>query len=103
MTERCCQRCSKNLPPGSLAYVIQIKVFSGFDGVLSEASEDLEQQLGHLFEQVKESDPEALEREVYEEYNLILCKNCRDRFVNETLHPWGGSFRVPKGPGHILH
>ena len=103
MTERRCQRCSKKLRPGSLAYVVQIKVFSDFDGVLSEPGEDLEQQLRQWVEQVKESDPEALEREVYEEYSLLLCKSCRDRFVGETRHPWEGPFRVSRDPGHILH
>ena len=103
MTERCCQRCSKNIPPGSLAYVVQIKVFSDFDGVLPEPGEDLDRQLKQWVEQVKESDPEALEREVYEEYSLILCKSCRDRFVDETQHPWEGPFRVPGRSGHILH
>lgn len=103
MTERHCQRCGKDIRPGSLVYVVQVKVFSDFDGVLPEPGEDLDRQLTKLVEQVKESDPEALEKEVYEEYSLLLCKSCRDRFVDETRHPWEGPFRIPEGPGHILH
>jgi hypothetical protein len=102
-TERRCQRCSKKLLPGSLAYVVQIEVFSDFDGVLPEAVEDLEQQLREWVEEAEESDPEALEMEVHEAFSLLLCKSCRDRFVDETRHPWEGPFRILKDPGPLLH
>ena len=35
-------------------------------------------------EEIKLRDPEELEKEVFQEIGLLLCKTCRDRFVRET-------------------
>jgi hypothetical protein len=102
MEERNCFRCGKGLYPGSLFYVIQIRVLSGFDGILMESTEDIDQQLNQLLEQAQHSDPVKLEKEVYEEITLIVCKSCRDRFVDDLQHPWEGPFRVRKDPDPIL-
>jgi hypothetical protein len=101
--ERSCFRCGKGLQPGSLFYVVHIKVFSGFDGILSEPAEEIDQQLKELIEQTQQLDPKELEKDVYEEITLIVCKSCRDRFVDEIQHPWGGPFQIQKDPDSILH
>ena len=103
MEERNCARCGKDLRPGSLYYVVHIKVFSGFDGILSEPAEGIDRQLKGLLEEVQQSDPEELEKEVYEEITLMMCKSCRDRLVDEIRHPWEGPFRIRKDPDAILH
>jgi hypothetical protein len=103
MRERHCRRCGKTLFPGSLSYVVHIKVFADFDGVILESEEEIDQQWSRLMKQVDESDPEALEKEVHEELMLFLCKSCRDRFVDEIEHPWEGPLRVSKGSGDYLH
>jgi hypothetical protein len=103
MKERNCFRCGKGLEPGSLFYVVHIKVFSGFDGILSEPAEGIDQQLKELLEEVQQVDPKELERDVYEEITLIVCKSCRDRFVDDLQHPWEGPFRIRKDPDSILH
>ncbi len=103
MEERHCFRCGKRLQPGGLNYVVNIRVFADFDGILLEPEEGVDQQLRHLFRQVEEMDPEELEKEVYEEFNLLLCKSCRDRFVDETQHPWEGPFRIKGGSETTLH
>jgi len=100
---RKCFRCGKELPPGSLIYVTQIRVFAGFDGILLEPEEGIEQQLEHLLKQVEESNPEDLEKEVYQEFTLILCKSCRDRLVDEIEYPWEGPFQIRRGPGRFIH
>lgn len=94
--ERSCFRCGKDLPPGSLTYVTQIRIFAGFDGLLLEPEEGVDRQLRKLLKQVEQSDPEELEKEVYQEFHLILCKSCRDRLVDEIQHPWGS-------PGRFIH
>lgn len=91
-----CFRCGKELMPGSLFYVTQIKVFAGFDGILPEPEEDIDRQLRRLLTQVERSNPGDLEKEVYQEFHLILCKSCRDRLVDEIEHPWGS-------PGRFIH
>ncbi len=88
-----CFRCGKGLPLGSLSYVAQIRIFAGFDGVLLEPEEGVEGQLERLLKQVEKSNPEDLEKEVYQEFHLILCKSCRDRLVDEIEHPWGNPSR----------
>jgi hypothetical protein len=103
MEERNCFRCGKELQPGSLFYVVLIKVVSGFDGILSEPAEGIDRQLKELLEQVLHQAPRELEKDVYEEITLIICKSCRDRFVDEIQHPWEGPFRIRKEPDSILH
>jgi len=103
MKEKNCFRCGKGFQPGSLFYVVHIKVFSGFDGILSEPPEGVDQQLKGLLEAVQDLDPKELEKEVYEEITLIVCKSCRDRFVDDIRNPWEGPFRIRKGPDSLLH
>jgi hypothetical protein len=98
-----CFRCGKELPLGSLTYVTQIRIFAGFDNILLEPEEGVDQQLRHLLKQVEQSNPEDLEKEVYQEFNLILCKSCRDRLVDEIEHPWEGPFQIRRGPGRFIH
>ena len=103
MNERKCMRCGIELPYGSLVYVVQVKVFADFDGVILESEEENPQPLDQLLEQIKNRDAKDLEKEVFEEFTLILCKSCRDRFVEET-HPLEERFsHLPKGPDRILH
>jgi hypothetical protein len=98
-----CFRCGKGLEPGSLFYVVYIRVVSGFDGILSEPAEGIDQQLKSLLEEVQQLDPKELEKDVYEEITLIMCKSCRDRFVDEIQHPWEGPFQIRTDPDSLLH
>ncbi len=101
--ERNCFRCGKRLEPGSLFYMIHVKVFSGFDGILSEHAEGIDQQLAGLLEATENLDPKEMEKEIYEEITLIVCKSCRDRFVEDLRHPWEGPFQIRKDPDSFLH
>jgi hypothetical protein len=83
--------------------VIHIEVFAGFDGVLLEPEEGIDKQLRRLMDQIEKSDSKELEKEVYEEFTLLLCKSCRDRFVEELEHPWEGPFQIRKDPDRIIH
>jgi hypothetical protein len=103
MSERTCWRCGKELPPGGLTYVVHIRVFAGFDGLLLEPEGGIDRQLKQILEQIEGADPKELEKDVYEEFTLLLCKSCRDRFVDETQHPWEGPFQIKKDPERIIH
>ncbi len=98
-----CFRCGKELEPGGLFYVVHIEVLSGFDGILSEPAEEIDKQLRDLIEQAQHLDPKELEKDVYEEITLVVCKSCRDRFVEEIQHPWEGPFRIRKDPDSLVH
>lgn len=101
--EKRCFRCGKDLPPGSLYYVVHVRVFSGFDGFVNEPEEGVDQSLRQLLEQINSLDPEALEKEVYEEITLMVCKPCRDHLVNVIKQPWEGPFQIQRDPDPILH
>ncbi len=103
MKEKNCFRCGRSLEPGNLFYVVHMKIFSGFDGVLSEPGEGFDDQLKDLIEVAQNLDPKELENDVYEEITLIVCKSCRDRFVDDVRHPWEGPFRIRKDPDSFLH
>ncbi|MFB3886144.1 MAG: hypothetical protein ACE144_13030 [Thermodesulfobacteriota bacterium] len=103
MNERTCWRCGKGLPAGGLNYVVHIRVFAGFDGLLLEPEEGVDRELRRLADQIENADPSQLEKDVYEELTLVLCKSCRDRFVDEIRHPWEGPFQIRKDPAPTLH
>jgi hypothetical protein len=103
MEERQCLRCGLKLPYGSLAYVVNVKVFAAFDGVILESEEETQHPLEELLGQIKDADPKTLEKEVYEEFSVVLCKGCRDRFVEEAKNPWESQFRMTKGSDTLLH
>jgi len=103
MRQKNCFRCGKELQPGSPFYVVHIRVVSGFDGILTEAPEGIDEELKELIEQAQHLDPSELEKDVYEEITLVVCKSCRDRFVDEIQHPWEGPFRIRKDPDSFLH
>ncbi len=98
-----CFRCGKELPPGSLNYVVNIRIFAGFDGFLLEPEGDVDRHIEEIIKEIEQYDPEELEKEVYEEFTMLLCKSCRDRFVKETRHPWEGPFHISKGPDRFIH
>lgn len=103
LEERSCFRCGKVIKPGAVSYLVNIRVFSNFDGILLEPEQGVDKELEKLLKQLEESTPEELERDVYEEFTLILCKSCRDRFVNETRYPWEGPFKMRNDSGRIIH
>lgn len=103
MAEQHCMRCGKRLPSADLAYVVQIRVFAGFDGLISEPEEGVDRQLAQILDQIEKADPAELEKEVYEEFTLILCKSCRDRFVDEAKHPWEGPLQIRRDPDRFIH
>src|SRR4030042_3854081 len=102
MSERTCWRCGKELPPEGLNYVIHIEVFAGFDGVLLEPEEGVDRQLRRLMDQIEKSNSKELEKEVYEAFTSVVCKSCRDRFVDEIERPLEGPFQIRKVPDRII-
>jgi len=74
------------LKPGSLKYLVSIKVVADFDGVIGEVEGDIEELMDGLLRQMEGMDAEDLERDVYEELDLLLCKGCKDHFVRNPLN-----------------
>jgi hypothetical protein len=79
-------RCGRILKPGSLKYLVNIKVVADFDGVINEGEGDIDEMINDVLKQIEDMDAEELERDVYEELNLVLCKICKDHFVRHSLN-----------------
>jgi len=75
-----CFRCGKYLHPGGLKYRVDLTIASAFNGVIDEQYE--EEEIERLVEEIKQMDPEELEKEVYQELTVTLCNNCRKGLIN---------------------
>ena len=103
VNKRHCSRCGKELNPGRAFYTACIRVFAGFDGVLLEPEGETDRQLEQAIEETHQWTPEELEKDVYEEITLLLCKSCRDRFIHEAQYPWEGPFQTWRNPDGMIH
>lgn len=89
MVDTFCIRCGRNLPPGSLKYIVDLQVYADFDGYLSEEEAEVGIRLRRILEEVEQKDQEDLEQEVYLRQVYLICKDCRDRFLSNPLNiPW---------------
>ncbi len=75
-----CERCGKYLRPGGLKYRVDITITSAFNGVIDEHYE--EGEIKELVEEIKQMDPDELEKEVYQELTMTLCKDCRSGLID---------------------
>src|SRR3989338_9442068 len=80
-----CYCCERELPEGSLKYIVEIKSFADFDGYLEEYEGDVEGGITELLETIESMDVKALEDDVVKELIFILCKTCRDRFTEDPF------------------
>jgi hypothetical protein len=55
-----CHSCGKELPRGSLKYVIEIKSFADFDGYLEEYPGDVEEGINDLLDAIEHADPGSI-------------------------------------------
>jgi len=67
-----CLKCGRYLSPGSLKYVVHIKIYADFDGFLSLSDEASEADMDRILEGIESRSPEDLERDVYQEIGLLL-------------------------------
>lgn len=80
-----CHNCGRELQKGSLKYVVEIRSFADFDGYLGETEGEVEEGINELLSIMADLDPEVLEEDVTSEYVYILCKSCRDRFIDDPF------------------
>jgi hypothetical protein len=88
MDDPFCIRCGKLLPSGSLKYIVDLRVYADFDGVLID-EEEVQDNIGRLLEAIEIKGQVELEEEVYLHQVYLICKDCRDRFLSNPLNiPW---------------
>lgn len=89
MMDSFCIRCGRNLPQGSLKYVVDLQVYADFDGYLPEEEGDLQVRMKRLVEEMEFKDKAGLQADVYLRQVYLICKDCRDRFLSNPLNiPW---------------
>ena len=88
---------------GSLKYVIDISISADFDGILLEPDGDINDEYERLLSEIEDLEEEDLERDVYQDFNFILCKRCKDQWTQEILET--GSNRTPFNNdfSHFVH
>lgn len=81
-----CNHCGKELPVGSLKYIVDITIFADYDEFIEEADEgDIENKIEEILENIEAIEPKRLEDDVYQEIFLILCKPCRDKLKKSLI------------------
>ena len=80
-----CDSCSRELPSGALKYVVELKSFADFDGYLEKYEGDIEEGIEYLLDVMVQIDAKDLEEDVSKELVYILCKECRDKLMNDPF------------------
>ncbi len=103
MSYQICFRCGRRLPFGSLKYVINISISADFDGILLEPDGDINDEYERLLSEIEDLDEEALERDVYQDFDFILCNSCKDQWTREILETGGSRTPFNNDFSHFIH
>ena len=87
-----CHSCGKELPKGSLKYIVEIRTFADFDGYLEEYEGDVEEGINELLDTMENMDAKTIEEDVSKELIYILCKGCMERFTSDPFQTGKVSF-----------
>ncbi len=98
-----CNHCGKNLPEGSLRYVVDITICADYDGFIDEEEDNIEDKIEEILDSLDDKDAKILEEDVYQELSLILCKSCKDRLRKNFIPHSGFSLVDLEGRKSTLH
>jgi hypothetical protein len=96
-----CQRCEKEFHHESPRYIVEIKSFEDFDGLLEDTTGKIDGEIIDLLKQIEDIDLQALEDDAYQEIRFILCKDCKDQFVRNPFHPYKDYLYIEETKGTI--
>ncbi|MFQ5480430.1 MAG: hypothetical protein ACE5DW_04050 [Thermodesulfobacteriota bacterium] len=81
-----CQNCGLDISPEALKYVVEIRSFADFDGYIDEDnSGGIEDDINTFLDAMEDMDITKVYEEVSKDLILILCKKCRDNFMDDPL------------------
>jgi hypothetical protein len=81
-------------------YVLDVRGYAAYDPLeitRADLDRDLDAEMRHTLEDLRERDPRALEEEVHNEFRFDLCPRCWKRFLRNPLGGLGG---VEKSQGN---
>ncbi len=96
-----CHSCGRDLPKGTLKYIVEIRIFADFDGCLEEYDGELDEGLNELLDAMENADMKTLEEDVSKELIYILCKNCRDKFTSDPFQTGRAIFEGEDAKGTV--
>lgn len=86
-----CFNCARDISEGEVSFLIRIELLADptppeiKDGDLDK---DLRSEMEALVEAMKDMDPVEAEDEIFERYEYVLCKRCRERFHRRLKFPF---------------
>ena len=78
-----CQKCGRPFKPGQLRYHLKIELVSMFDGVIEEPDRDVDEELERLIQALARQDSDAVAKDVAAEFSLVICRECRNKVMQE--------------------
>ena len=79
-----CDSCQTELPLGSSKYSVRLEVTSEFDGFLPDEDFDREEfALESIFNEIDNISSEELEADVHVEVELTICRDCKNRLLEQ--------------------
>lgn len=92
-----CFKCGKTIEEGGIFYVVELKITSGFDGVIKESADS--GSIMELIDKIEAQGIMAAEEDVFKELKINLCKNCKDILIDFI----GGPSLSPGKSGKLNH
>ena len=83
MSLRKCNKCKRIISEGDPFYNLEIKVISGFDGVIKL---DIDFDINSEVDKLKVYPEDLIEEEVYKEFKFILCPRCKEIYCSNPLN-----------------
>jgi hypothetical protein len=80
-----CDVCGKRFKKGQTRYRINLEVISDFDGYIEDFSKKpqdyLDSKIQKVIKETEKMTEKELEEEVYLKRQVLLCVNCREKFL----------------------
>ena len=104
MTDNCCALCGKDLPKGSLKYIVRINIMSDFDGCVACSDDNPSEEIQELLEDMDSIGEGMLEEDTCQELSIYLCIQCKKRFARDLVSGEEEDFYSPKNDvGTVYH
>jgi hypothetical protein len=77
--ENKCFRCGVLIKEGGIFYILDLKILSGFDGVIKEEPDSIMVQ--KLLDSLEKMNMVDVEDDVYREIKINLCQKCKSKLL----------------------
>jgi len=104
MTDNCCALCGKDLPRGTLKYIVRINIMSDFGGCVACSDDNPSEEIQELLEEMDSMGAGILEDDTNQDLSIYLCIQCKKRFARDLASSEEDDFCVSKNDvGTVYH